>query len=113
MDEKKVRKAVQMLRIEKKECKKLLDFHGNKQWNSGILRRKIKALDIAIEALEKQSPKKPTYEGDGYAPDGTFIWDEWLCPNCGSGYEVDYDDYSCCPNCGQRIDWSENRRVEE
>lgn len=61
----------------------------------------------AIEALEKQLTKKPTYEGDGYAPDGTFIWDEWLCPNCGSRYEVDYDDYSYCPNCGQRLDWSE------
>ena len=111
MDEKKVRKAVQMLRIEKKECKKLLDFHGNKQWNSGILRRKIKALDIAIEALEKQSPKKPIYEGDGYAPDGTFIWDEWLCPNCGSTYEVDYDEYDYCPNCGQRIDREEEEEL--
>lgn len=62
---------------------------------------------VAIEALEKQIPKKPTYEGDGYAPDGTFVWDEWLCPNCGSKYEVDYDDYDYCPNCGQKIDWSE------
>lgn len=111
MDEKKVRKAVQMLRIEKKECKKLLDFHGNKQWNSGILRRKIEDCNTAIEALEKQLPKKPIYEGDGYAPDGTFIWDEWLCPNCGSGYEVDYDDYSYCPNCGQRIDREEEEEL--
>ena len=111
MDEKKVRKAVQMLRIEKKECKKILDFHGNKQWNSGILRRKIRDCNTAIEALEKQLPKKPTYEGDGYAPDGTFIWDEWLCPNCGSRYEVDYDDYSYCPNCGQRIDREEEEEL--
>lgn len=111
MDEKKVRKAVQMLRIEKKECKKLLDFHGNKQWNSGILRRKIEDCNTAIEALENQLPKKPTYEGDGYAPDGTFIWDEWLCPNCGSRYEVDYDDYSYCPNCGQRIDREEEEEL--
>lgn len=63
--------------------------------------------NAAIGALEKQIPKKPTYEGDGYAPDGTFVWDEWLCPNCGSKYEADYDDYDCCPNCGQKIDWSE------
>lgn len=55
-------------------------------------------------ALEKQISKKRTYEGDGYAPDGTFVWDEWLCPNCGSRYEVDYDDYAYCPNCGQKID---------
>ena len=66
-----------------------------------------KAFDIAIEALEKQVPKKPTYDGDGYAPDGTFVFDEWLCPNCNSRYEVDYDNYDYCPNCGQKIDWSE------
>ncbi len=59
------------------------------------------------EAIEKQQSKKPNYEGDGYAPDGTFVWDEWLCPNCESRYEVDYEYYDYCPNCGQRIDWSE------
>lgn len=63
-------------------------------------------VEIATKALEKQMPIKPTYDGDGYAPDGTFIWDEWLCPNCGERYEVDYDDYNYCPSCGQAIDWS-------
>ena len=67
-------------------------------------------LEMAIEALEKQTPKKPTYDGDGYAPDGSFVWDEWLCPNCNSRYEVDYDEYDYCPNCGQAIDWSEDER---
>ena len=66
-------------------------------------------MGIAIQALEKQIPKKPTYEGDGYAPDGTFVWDEWLCPCCGKRYEVDYDDYDFCPNCGQKIDWSDEK----
>lgn len=83
------------------------------------------ARDMAIKALEeiqqyrcigtveefkalkeKAEPKKPTYEGDGYAPDGSFVWDEWLCPNCGTRYEVDYDKYDYCPNCGQAIDWT-------
>ena len=63
---------------------------------------------VATSALEKQIPKKPAYDGDGYAPDGTFVWDEWLCPCCGTRYEVDYDEYDFCPNCGQAIDWSEN-----
>ena len=65
--------------------------------------------ELVIQALEKQIPKKPTYEGDGYAPDGTFVWDEWICPCCGSRYEVDYDDYDYCPNCGQKIDWSDEK----
>ena len=63
-------------------------------------------LEMAIKALEKQIPKKPTYEGDGYAPDGMFIWGEWICPCCGRRYEVDYDDYDYCPDCGQKLDWS-------
>lgn len=65
------------------------------------------SLGMAIDALEKQIPKEPTYDGDGYAPDGTFVWDEWMCPNCDSRYEVDYDDYDYCPNCGQRLKWEE------
>ena len=66
-------------------------------------------MGIAIQALEKQIPKKPTYEGDGYAPDGTFVSDEWICPCCGSRYEVDYDDYDYCPDCGQKLDWSDEK----
>lgn len=57
-----------------------------------------------IEAREKQIAKKPIYEGDGYAPDGTFIYDTWICPCCDKRYEVDYDDHDYCPNCGQKID---------
>jgi hypothetical protein len=60
-----------------------------------------------IEAREKQIAKKPTYEGDGYAPDGTLIYDTWICPCCDKRYEVDYDDYDYCPNCGQKLDWSD------
>lgn len=72
--------------------------------------RKYKCLGTLEEvrkAVEKQMAKKPTYEGDGYAPDGTFVWDEWLCPRCGSRFEVDYEEHDYCPYCGQRIDWSE------
>lgn len=66
-----------------------------------------KLMEQMHELKERDTAKKPTYEGDGYAPDGTFVWDEWLCPNCGTRYEVDYDEYDHCPNCGQKIDWSE------
>ena len=61
---------------------------------------------MAIKALEKQVPKMPDYEGDGYS-DGELVYDTWICPNCGKYYEVDYDDYKYCPECGQAIDFGE------
>lgn len=65
------------------------------------------ALDMAIEALEKQIPKKPTFEGDGFDENGNITYDTWICPCCGGEYEVDYDDHKYCPWCGQMIDWSD------
>lgn len=65
--------------------------------------KKIGSVEECREAVEKQKPKKPDYEGDGYA-DGYMVYDTWICPNCGKEYEVDYDDYKYCPNCGQAID---------
>ena len=63
------------------------------------------AFHVAIEALEKQIPKKPSYEGDGYY-NGELVYDTWICPCCEKHYEVDYEDYDYCPNCGQHIDHS-------
>ena len=60
------------------------------------------------EALEKQIPKKPTFEGDGYADDGELMYDTWICPCCEKDYELDYEEYEFCPNCGQALDWSDN-----
>lgn len=70
------------------------------------------AVEIAIKALEKQIPKKPTLEGDGYALGGGLVYDTWICPNCEKDYEVDYQDYDYCPNCGQCIDWKSIREHE-
>lgn len=53
-------------------------------------------------AVEKQTAKKPDYEGDGYS-DGQLVYDTWICPSCGKHYEVDYDSYDYCPSCGQKI----------
>mgnify|MGYP006928128989 CR=1 FL=1 len=65
----------------------------------------------AIEALEKQLPKK------------VEIWNgQATCPNCKKLYGNMVDikqlnpaswDFEYCKHCGQRLDWSENRRVEE
>ena len=56
--------------------------------------------DIAIEALEKQIPKKPLKS------DKTIRYFEvWECPICGfewCGRVVDY-----CFKCGQAINWED------
>lgn len=59
------------------------------------------------QALEKQIPKRPDYEGDGYDDKGNLINDTWICPCCEKPYEIDYEEYDHCPNCGQAIDLSE------
>lgn len=73
--------------------------------NEAAMKAVEDACVVACEALEKQIPKKPDLEGDGYA-DGQLVLDTWICPCCEKRYEVDYDDYDYCPNCGQAIDWS-------
>lgn len=57
------------------------------------------------EALQKQIPEKPGFEGDGYDDSGNLIYDTWICPNCGDRYELDYEIHTYCPMFGQRIDW--------
>lgn len=77
-------------------------------FTSDMSERTMKALahhDNVIKALEKQVPKRPIWEGDGYS-DGEMVYDTWYCPNCDYGFEYD-DPHWFCPVCGQAIDWSE------
>ena len=52
------------------------------------------AYDLAIKALEKQTPKKPYWEYGGCH-----------CKSC--GLDVLSDEYFC-PLCGQAIDWEDD-----
>lgn len=70
------------------------------------------SVDMAIKALEKQVAKKPSFEGDGYDPDGNLVYDTWICPCCEKHYEVDHEEYDYCPSCGQKIDWSDQDGLE-
>ena len=58
-----------------------------------------------IKALERQVPKSPIFEGDGYS-DGEMVYDTWYCPSCDSRF-VDDEEHDYCPCCGQAIDWGE------
>lgn len=84
------------------------NFVQNLAENAYINMCSAEEMKIAIEALEKQIPKKPDLIGDGYDDNGNLVYDTWTCPCCETQYELDYDDYKFCPECGQKIDWSEN-----
>lgn len=100
MDEKKVREAIELMKIQITIIQKIPEYLGLKEKTD----KQIGERRTAIEALEKQLPKKPDFEGDGCDQEGNLIYDTWICPNCEEYYEVDYDEYDYCPNCGQRID---------
>lgn len=53
--------------------------------------------DVAIEALEKQIPKKTDYDKDGTPRCAICMWDEF--------YNKEAMRY--CPSCGQAIKWEE------
>lgn len=58
------------------------------------------ASQTAIEALEKQIPKKPF----DYEECGVTRYKTGRCSYCG---EFVVQHYKHCPECGQAIDWSE------
>ena len=60
-----------------------------------------KAHDVAIEALEKQIPKKPLLVPDGKSKIHTF-----KCPTCDQAM---YRVRMFCDDCGQALDWSDER----
>ena len=61
------------------------------------------ALDMAIEALEKQIPKRPSvWENKGsWSPVPNDDWG-YECPCCGNE-DIDYPEHYC--DCGQALDW--------
>nr|DAU40333.1 MAG TPA: zinc-ribbon containing domain protein [Caudoviricetes sp.] len=61
------------------------------------------AIDAAVEALEKQIPKKPD---GGY--DIFYGEDAKLCPVCGDPRPDTY-----CGTCGQRLDWSDENGTND
>lgn len=67
------------------------------------------AVVLAKAALEKQIPKKPNLEGDGYDENGALIYDTGYCPNCNQDYEVYYHAPKHCENCGQALNWGDTK----
>ena len=65
-----------------------------------IYKADIEALQTAMQALEKQIPRKPIEKSP------------WVyhCPRCDSRTIEDafIKKFKFCPDCGQALDWSDN-----
>ena len=69
-----------------------------------VAKRVVEARNIAIQAIEKQIPRKVQLRHirkfDGF--------DDGECPTCGWTVSRDCDGAdNFCPNCGQKLDWSD------
>ncbi len=99
MDEKKVREAIELMEIQITIIQKIPEYLGLKEKTD----KQIGERRTAIEALEKQLPKK-VENWNGQAS----------CPGCkklfGNMADIKmlrYWDFDYCNHCGQKIDWSE------
>ena len=65
------------------------------------------ALELGVNALEKQIPKKPTpIDYEKYmntVKNALFLKGSYWCPNC--NHVVKCGTY--CSDCGQKLDWSD------
>lgn len=91
-----------------KEAIKMLDrIRDEGGWTNDA----YNSLTLAIEALEKQIPKKPNYvQYDGNPKIGNYH-----CPACEKILElepIDHNEKVFCLHCGQAIDWSEGEYKE-
>lgn len=78
------------------EAKAILERDLNCLKQNKALPDSIEAMQIAINALEKQIPQKISIEG--YCG---FV--DYICPVCGNDIDLNKK-YNYCSNCGQRLE---------
>ena len=82
------------------DCNEKLCDNCDLCYAQGNVGEHIKSIEIAIQALEKQIPKKPHNNFEKFSG----VW--CSCGKyLGKGYFVDKPIY--CPDCGQKLDWSD------
>lgn len=101
MDEKKVREAIYCMKEIAGEtvCEECDNYY---ECDHTIMEDMART---AIEALEKQLPKKVEYDR-GYINNGFTKYRMAKCPNC-DRWHSSRDEIIYCSKCGQRLDWSE------
>lgn len=72
-------------------------IHDSDGDNPKYEQEQISALKLAVEALEKQIPRKPKLDNDN------GIYETEHCPNCNR--KLFPNEHHC--KCGQALDWSD------
>ena len=90
------------------ESEAIKELHKIRPRGGIIPQKRAEAIDVAINALEKQIAKKPIMK-----PYFDDMEEEYLCcPTCGEALtdRMPFDNkdfYFHCLNCGQKLDWSD------
>ena len=93
------------------ESEAIKELHEIRPRGGIIPQKRAEAIDMAINALEKQIPKKPILKQ--YFDD---MEEEYLCcPTCGEiltgRIPMDNKDfYFHCLNCGQKFNWESDEK---
>lgn len=87
------------------ENEAIKELHKIRHRGGIIPQKRAEALDVAIQALEKQIPTKVQLRHirkfDGF--------DEGECPTCGWTVSRDCDGAdNFCLDCGQKLDWGDD-----
>ena len=109
MDEKKVREAIERMHKMRDAYNATLRSLPQKTRERSDYNNYVDAFLVAIEALEKQLPKRPRENGmsDGLIKKTKY----YTCQTCGNCLLTEMmnerQNTSYCWDCGQRLDWSE------
>ena len=88
------------------ENEAIKELHNIRPRGGIIPQKRAEALDVAIQALEKQIPKKPIMKQCFEDLEEEYL----CCPTCGEILtdRIPADNktfYFHCMNCGQKFDW--------
>lgn len=109
MDEKKVREAIERIHKMRDAYIATLRSLPQKTRERSDYNNYVDAFLVAIEALEKQLPKRPRENGmsDGLIKKTKY----YTCQTCGNCLLTEMmnerQNTNYCWDCGQRLDWSE------
>lgn len=91
------------------ENEAIKELHGIRPRGGIIPQKRAEALDVAIQALEKQISKKPIFSHNLSDTLSVFHCEcgNTIKVNHDAGIMDDNDAPNYCSDCGQKLDWSE------